>query len=112
LPNKNITFSEEEKTHVLRIYDVVLQVFEAQSPQTMKGVDVSVASVTKMVLQDLAGYSELVESSIERWLKNRGLLKAKTGRKINKGFKCAIWGQLMICEYEIITVRSTNIKMA
>ena len=32
LPNKNITFSEEEKTHVLRIHDVVLQVFEAQSP--------------------------------------------------------------------------------
>ena len=112
LPNKNITFSEEEKTHVLRIYDVVLQVFEAQSPQTMKGVDVSVASVTKMVLQDLTGYSELVESSIERWRKNRGLVKAKTGRKINKGFECAIWGQLMICEYEIITVRSTNIKMA
>ena len=112
LPNKYITFSEVEKTHVLRIYDVVLQVFESQTPQTMEGVDVSVASVTKMVLKDLSGYSELVENTIERWSKKRGLVKEKTGRKINKGFECAIWGQLMICEYEVITVQSTTIQNA
>ena len=90
LPNKNITFTEEEKTHVLRIYDVVLQVFEAQTPEAMEGVDVSVASVTKTALKDLAGYSELVESTIERWNRNRGLVKERTGRKVNKGFECAI----------------------
>ena len=108
LPNKYVTFSDVEKTQVLRIYDVVLQVFESQPPEAMVGVDVSVASVTQMVLKDMSGYSELIENTIERWSKNRGIVKEKTGRKVNKDFECAIWGQLMICEYESITVRGSK----
>jgi hypothetical protein len=102
IPNKYITFSDEEKMQVLRIYDVVLQVFESQLPDAFEGVDVSVASVTQMVLKDMTGYSELIKNTIERWSKNRGLIKEKTGRKVDKDFECAIWGQLMICEYENI----------
>jgi hypothetical protein len=60
--------------------------------------------VSKMVLKDFSGYSKLKESTIERWNNNRGLVKEKTGLKIDKDFECAIWGQLMICEYENITV--------
>jgi hypothetical protein len=104
IPNKYITFSDEEKNQVLRIYDVVLQVFESQLPDALEGVDVSVASVTQMVLKDMTGYSELIENTIERWSKNRALIKEKTGRKVDKDFECAIWGQLMICEYENIKV--------
>jgi hypothetical protein len=104
IPNKNITFSDEEKMQVLRIYDVVLQVFESQLPDALEGVDVSVASATQMVLKDMTGYSELIENTIEKWSKNRGLTKEKTGRKVDKDFECAIWGQLLIREYENIKV--------
>ena len=104
LPNRYVTFSDEEKMQVLQIYDVVLLVFQSHSPDALELVDVSVANVTKMVLKDFSGYSELKESTIERWNKNRELIKEKTGRKIDKDFECAIWGQLMICEYENIMV--------
>ena len=82
LPNRYVTFSDEEKMQVLKIYDIVLLVFKSYLPDALELVDVSVANVTKMVLKDFSGYSELIESTIERWNKNRGLIEERTGRKI------------------------------
>jgi hypothetical protein len=36
LPNRYVTFSDEEKMQVLNVYDVVLQVFEPHSPVALQ----------------------------------------------------------------------------
>ena len=106
LPKKNITFSDEEKAEVLRIHDVISAVLDDQSPEIMNGILITAATLVKVALEHHTGYSELVEGSVDRWSKNRDVYKEKGGRKVDKNFECAVWGQLVICELETVMVRS------
>ena len=97
LQKKNVTFSNEEKTLVLQIFDLTRNILLEVDGQHR---DYHAALTTKEVLRSHAGYSELVPSSIERWNKNRGKLLKKSGHKVNFDFEASVWGKLMICEYE------------
>ena len=71
--------------------------------------DYTIFELTKIVLKEHPVYSELVEDNIERWNANREKVKKKPGRKVNSDFEAAIWGKLMICEYEKVEVRSSHL---
>ena len=100
LPNKYVTFTNEEKNEVLKIFDITRGVLSQIEGVHQEKINYHASLTTKEALKSLAGYSELVPSSIERWNLNRGKLLKKTGRKINSDFEASIWGKLMICEYE------------
>ena len=104
LPRKYITFSSEEKDAVLKIFDITREVILEIDGQHHAKINVHASLTTKDVLSSLAGFSELVPSSIERWNRNRGKVLKKTGHKINSDFEASVWGKLMICEHETKTV--------
>ena len=104
LPRKYITFSSEEKDAVLKIFDITREVILEIDGQHHAKINVHASLTTKEVLSSLAGFSELVPSSIERWNRNRGKVLKKTGHKINSDFEASVWGKLMICEHETKTV--------
>ena len=105
LPNKYVTFTNEEKNEVLKIFDIARGVLTEIEGIQKDEINYHASLTTKEVLKSLAGYSELVPSSIQRWNLNRGKLLKKTGRKVNSDFEASIWGKLMICEYEKRMVR-------
>ena len=107
LPKKNITFNDEEKAEVLRVYDVVSAVINDQPQEIMNGISVTAATIVRLALEHHTGYSELIENTVQRWSKNRDVHKEMGGRKVDKDFECAVWGQLMICELETVMVRSS-----
>ena len=106
LPRKYITFSSEEKDAVLKIFDITRDAFLEIDGQHHAKVNFHASMMTKDALKSLAGFSELVPSSIERWNLNRGKVLKKTGHKINSDFEASVWGKLMICEHEKTTVIS------
>lgn len=116
LPKRNIIFTEDEKVHVLRILDVIDSVMQELPPDHEIRSEYTMFEVTKMVLKKHPVYSELIDGSIERWSENRKRIKNKPGRKINSDFEAAVWGKMMICEFEKIEVRKhyhsiSNIKL-
>ena len=62
------------------------------------------STITKLILKDTPVYSELISTSIERWHETRDNIKIKPCRKINKQFEAAVWGRMMICETEEVTL--------
>ena len=100
LPNKYITFSHEEKKEVLKVFDIVHGILSEIDGNHHQRINYHASLLTKNVLVSLAGYSDLIASSIERWNLNRDKVLEKTGRKINSDFEASVWGKLMICEYE------------
>ena len=105
LPKRNIIFTDDEKEHVLRILDVIASVVRELPEDHEIQKDYIIFELTKIVLKEHPVYSELVEDNIERWNANREKVKKKPGRKVNSDFEAAIWGKLMICEYEKVEVR-------
>lgn len=104
LPNKYVTFTNEEKMEVIKIFDITHGVLSEIEGRHHDRINYHASLTTKHVLKDLAGYSELVPSSIERWSIDRGKILKKTGRRINSDFEASVWGKLMICEFEKKTV--------
>lgn len=106
LPKRNIIFADEKKDHVLRIRDVISTVIKELPDDHIIRSDYSISEVTKFVLEDHPVYSELVVGNIDRWQETRGKVNITPGRKIDKEFEAAVWGKMMICEYEKKTVRT------
>lgn len=104
LPKRNIIFTDEEKDHVLRICDVIDVVMKKLPDSEKVRFSYTTCEVTKKVLERQPIYSELVEDGIERWIENRNKVRKKPGRKIDSQFEKAVWGKLMICEFERIEV--------
>ena len=100
LPNKYITFTNEEKNEVLKIFDITRGVLSQIDGLHHEKINYHASLTTIEVFKSLTGYSELVPSSMERWNLNRGKLSKKTGRKINSDFEASIWEEQMICKYE------------
>ena len=104
LPKRNIIFEDAEKQHVNRIYHVINMIMKELPDDHEIHKNYDAFEVTKKVLEKYPIYSELTESHIERWCQTRDNVKKKPGRKINSEFEAAIWGKLMICEYENVKV--------
>jgi hypothetical protein len=106
LPKRNIIFTDDEKEHVLRILDVISSVVRELPEDHDIHKDYTIFELTKIALKQHPVYSELVDSNIERWNENREKIKKKPGRKINSDFEAAVWGKMLICEFEKVQVCS------
>ena len=74
LPNKYITFTNEEKNEVLKIFDITRGVLSQIDGLHHEKINYHASLTTKEVFKSLTGYSELVPSSIGKWNRNRGKL--------------------------------------
>lgn len=108
LPKRNIIFTDEEKEHVLRIFDVIELLMEQFTDENELKTNFTVAEITKKLLENYPVYSELVAKNIERWNDVRNIVKRKPGRKINQEFEAAVWSKMMICEFEKIMVMTCD----
>jgi hypothetical protein len=104
LPKRNIIFTDEEKEHVLRIFDVIESIIHQLPDENEIKTKYTTAEVTKKILENHPVYSELVANNIDRWHEVRDMIKKKPGRKINQEFEAAVWSKMMICEFEKIMV--------
>lgn len=81
LPKRNIIFTDEEKDHVMRIYDVIQSITEQLPDENEIKIEYTTAEITKILLQNHPVYSELVANNIERWNIVRNIVTKKPGRK-------------------------------
>lgn len=78
------------KDAVVKIFDITHEMFLEIDGQHHAKINLHASLATKDVLSSLAGFSELVPSSIERWNRNRGKVLKKSGHKINSDFEISV----------------------
>ena len=83
-PKKNVTFTADEKLLVIQLFfNVIRVVLEENKTNEDKNINQEAASITKDLLSNHAGFSELRIQTIIRWHLVRDKILNTRGRKIN-----------------------------
>lgn len=94
---KNITYTEDDKTEILALFQIILSIAEEKKYKNCKRI---AAETTSSILKGNAYYSNLTPRTITRWISVLNNTKSPTGPKINDEFEEEVWGKLMLCVFE------------
>jgi hypothetical protein len=97
LPSKYVTYNEDDKSNILIVFKMILEIAIERDFQNPKIV---AARTAEMMLAKRPYYSQITSRSILRWYERKDKVNEKTGRKINEEFERAVWGKLMLCCFE------------
>jgi hypothetical protein len=96
-PAKYITYTEEDKTEILNLFQVVLEVARERN---VDNYERAAAVTTVLLLKEIMYYSRLSHRTVIRWYEGRHKNKKARGPKINEDFEEELWGKLMHCVFE------------
>jgi hypothetical protein len=96
-PVKYITYTEEDKTEILALFQVVLNVARERN---IANCEIVAATTTVLLLKENMYYSKLSHRSITRWYEGQNKNKKARGPKVNEDFEEEVWGKLMHCIFE------------
>jgi hypothetical protein len=94
---KYITYTEQDKTDILNLFKVVLEVARERN---MSNYERAAAKTTIHLLKENSYYSKLRHRTISRWYAGRHKNKKARGPKIDENFEEEVWGKLMHCVFE------------
>lgn len=95
---KYITYTEQDKTDILNLFKIVLEVARERNMSNYERV---AAKTTVYLLKENAYYSKLSYRTVTRWYTaGRHKNMRARGPKINEDFEEEVWGKLMHCVLE------------
>ena len=98
---KNITYTEDDKTEILALFQIILGTAQEKKNKNCERI---AAETTSTILRTNTYYSNLTTRTIIRWISVRNKKKSATGPKINDEFEEEVWGILMLCIFEKVTI--------
>jgi MinD-like ATPase involved in chromosome partitioning or flagellar assembly len=107
LPQKNVTYNEEDKSNILIIFKMILDIAVERDFQNPK---IIAARTAEIMLARRPYYSQITSRTILRWHERKDKVNEKTGPKINAEFERQVWGKLMQCCFEQVILYFNTIN--
>jgi hypothetical protein len=111
LPSKNVTYNEEDKSNILIVFKLILDIALEREFCNPKIVAARTAEIMFLFTNIRPYYSQITSRTILRWYSRKDKINEKTGPKINEEFERAVWGKLMLCCFEQVILHFIIIIM-
>lgn len=101
LPPKNVTYNEDDKSNILKVFRIILDLALERDFQNPK---IIAARTAEMMLSKRPYYAQITSRTILRWYERKDKVHEKTGPKVSVEFEREVWGKLMQCCFEQVTL--------